>query len=114
MENGGKSGGTILTPNSAHDGYLSVDGKGGGYARIDDGRIDDGRIGADPLSIRPGLITRIKFPLDWKSLLCGACILDRGGFSSSSSSAPPPPLSLPLESNLSLPAERKGQRENVA
>lgn len=29
MENGGKSGGTILTPNSAHDGYLSVDGKGG-------------------------------------------------------------------------------------
>lgn len=107
MENGGKSGGTILTPNSAHDGYLSVDGEGGGYARI-----DDGRIGADPLSIRPGLITRIKFPLDWKSLLCGACILDRGGFSSSS--APPPLLSLPLESSLSLPAERKGQRENVA
>lgn len=99
----------ILTPNSAHDGYLSVDGKGrGGLGRY--ARIDDGRIGADPLSIRPGLITRIKFPLDWKSLLCGACILDRGGFSSSSSSSssrPPPLLSLPLVSNLSLPPGRE-------
>lgn len=93
----------ILTPNSAHDGYLSVDGKEGGLGRY-------ARIGADPLSIRPGLITRIKFPLDWKSLLCGACILDRGGFSSSSSSSssrPPPLLSLPLVSNLSLPPGRE-------
>ena len=100
-----------MTPNSAHDGYLSVDGKEGGLGRY-------ARIGADPLSIRPGLITRIKFPLDWKSLLCGACILDRGGFSSSSSSSsssrPLSPLSLPLVSNLSLPPGREGEREDVA